>query len=113
MIDFNLQNGLPYENDEVRLILQQIDILFDTNPGEVLGHVGYGTSYSEFLFNLQSSNNDIKQTIMSDLSTLELFGYMYDVDVNILMGSENDIILAKIIFQKDDNYFELPFKITH
>lgn len=112
MIDFNLHSGKPVENNEVQLILQQIELLFDTNRGEVLGDIGYGTSYSDFLFNLQASNSDIKRTIMNDLSTLELFGYEYDVNVNLLMGTENDIILVQIAFQKDDNYFEFPFKIT-
>lgn len=111
MIDFNLDIDEPIKFDEVELIKQQIDILFDTYPGELLGDVSYGTRYSDFLYNLQVSNDDIKYTIIKDLNTLELFGYNYNVDVNILSGTENDIILIKIAFQKDDDSFIQTYKI--
>lgn len=112
MIDFNLDFNEPIKYDDVDLILQQVDILFDTSRGEVLGNISYGTNYSDFLYNLQSSNDDIKYTISRDLSTLELFGYTYDVNVDILQGSENDIIIVKISFQRDSDYFDKIYKIV-
>lgn len=111
MIDFNLEKGDIVKYDEVDLILQQIDVLFDTSRGEVLGDVSYGTNYSDFLYNLQISNDDIKYVIERDLNSLSLFGYSYDIDVNILTGSENDIILVRISFQKDDISFDKTYKI--
>ena len=48
MIDFNLDYDNVVKYDEVDLILQQVDILFDTSRGEVLGDVSYGTNYSDF-----------------------------------------------------------------
>jgi hypothetical protein len=112
MIDFNLQSGAPVKNDKVDLILQQIEMLFDTTPGEVLGDIYYGTKYSEFLYNLQMSNDDIMRTILSDLSTIETFDYTYDVMVDIFQGTMNDIILVRIVFKNDDDTFVFPFKIT-
>lgn len=113
MIDFNLDyDESPIKYDEVDLIIQQVDILFDTSRGEVLGDISYGTNYSDFLYNLQISNEDIKYTIERDLSSLELFGYTYDVKVDILMGSENDIILVKISFQNENDYFDKSYKIV-
>ena len=38
MIDFNLDAGSPTKTGDVALILQQIDMLFDTTPKEVLGY---------------------------------------------------------------------------
>lgn len=112
MIDFNLDYDDAIKYDEVELILQQVDILFDTSRGEVLGNIYYGTNYSEFLYNLQVSNDDIKHTIEQDLSSLYLFGYNYNVEVSILAGSENDIILVKINFYKDEFYFDKAYKIV-
>jgi hypothetical protein len=112
MIDFNLDGDYPIKYDEADLILQQVDILFDTTPGEVLGDISYGTNYSTFLYNLQLSNNDIKYTIEQDLNKLELFNYTYTVDVNILMGSENDIILVNITFTNPENQFNKTYKIV-
>lgn len=113
MIDFNINIGEPIKYDEVELIKQQVDILFDTYPGELLGNISYGTKYSDFLYNLQTSNDDIKYTISRDLYGLELFGYNFDVNVDILAGTENDIILVKISFQKDENYFTQTYKIIN
>ena len=113
MIDFNLDYGEAIKYDDVELIIQQVDLLFDTSRGEVLGNVAYGTNYSDFLYNLQTSNDDIKYTIERDLDTLELFGYNYNVDVNILAGSENDIILVKIAFYNENAYFDKTYKIVN
>lgn len=41
MIDFNIEHGYPILNNDADLILQQIEILFDTTPGEVLGSVDF------------------------------------------------------------------------
>jgi hypothetical protein len=112
MIDFNLDYDDAIKYDEVELIIQQVDMLFNTSRGEVLGNISYGTNYSEFLYNLQVSNDDIKYTIEQDLSLLYLFGYNYNVEVSILAGSENDIILVKINFYKDEFYFDKAYKIV-
>ena len=44
MIDFNLEQGDPTINEEEALILQQLDILLDTYPREVLGSDKFGTN---------------------------------------------------------------------
>ena len=111
MIDFNLDYKYPVKFDEVDLILQQLDILFDTVHGEVLGEIGYGTNYSEFLYNLQMSNDDIRDRVMEDIKTIQTFGYSYDVNVTILMGTENDIVLIQITFSKGNRSFTKDLKI--
>ena len=52
MNDFNLNNGRGALNDDIDLILQQIDILFDTNPREVFGNESFGTTYDKYLYQL-------------------------------------------------------------
>ena len=52
MIDFNLDAGLPIKNRDIDLLLQQIDLLFDTNQKEILGHEEFGTKYDEYLYKL-------------------------------------------------------------
>ena len=53
MNDFNLNNGRGALNDDIDLILQQIDILFDTNPREVFGNESFGTTYDKYLYQLK------------------------------------------------------------
>lgn len=112
MIDFNLEQGDLTINEDEALILQQLELLLDTYPKEVLGSDKFGTNYSEFLYDISLSNYYIEQTILSDIQTLELFDYNVDVKVEILEGTLNDIILARIVFYNNSRSFEKLFKIT-
>ena len=69
MIDFSL-TGEPILNNDIALVLQQIDILFDTIPTEVLGYEDFGTKYHKFLFDLNISNEAIKYTVLTDYKAL-------------------------------------------
>ena len=112
MIDFNLTSGAPIKNNEVDLIIQQIDILFDTNLKEVLGFELFGSKYDEYLYKLQVSNEYLKQTVQSDIESLELFGYKPDVNVHLLQGTEQDIALIEIILTKDGDSYTQIYKIS-
>ena len=110
MIDFNINSGAPVINNEVDLIIQQIDMLFDTNKREVHGNADYGCTYDEFLFNLNVSNSAIEYAVECDLKDLQLFGYQPSVQAIILEGTLNDIILLKIGLSKGNFYYEKTYK---
>lgn len=112
MIDFNIDYNEPIKDYEVDLMLQQIDILFDTIPGEVLGDVNFGTDYDRYLYNLNISNEGVRSQVMTDLNTLELFGFTPTVNVYFLQGTENDIIMIKINLSKQGEVYEKIYKIT-
>lgn len=110
MVDFNLNSGAPVVNNEIDLIIQQIDILFDTNKREVHGNPDYGCTYDEFLFNLTVSNSAIEYAVECDLRELQLFDYQPTVEAYILEGTLNDIILLKIGLAKGNLYYEKTYK---
>lgn len=112
MIDFNLDSGSPVKNDDISLILQQIDILFDTSPKEVLSDNLFGTNYEKFLHQLNISNAAIQQQVISDLNKLELFGFTPIVDIHILQGTESDIILVEINLKRDNESYQRIYKIS-
>lgn len=96
----------------VEIILQQIDILFDTLPGEVLGEETFGVDCHQFLYDLKISNYRIQQYIHNKItSNVELFDYTCNVEVYILDGSYNDIIMVNINIKNDENSFEKTYKI--
>lgn len=110
MIDFDL-NDYPIQRDEYSLILQQIDILFDTKPREVLGFERFGTNYEKYLYDLKLSNDSLKYTVLADLKTLDLFGFTPDVEVYLLQGTEHDIALVEISLTRDDEHYKQVYKI--
>jgi len=111
MVDFNLNEGAPVINEEADLIIQQVDLLFDTAKKELMGDPEYGTDYDQFLFNLQASNDAIAYKIESDLGQLNLFGFIPHVEVTILEGTKNDIILCKVSLARNEEYYEKTYKI--
>lgn len=112
MIDFNLNKGYPTKNNDIELLLQQIDILFDTKPKSVLGDWNYGTSYENYLYKLDLSAEDIKNIVLGDISSLDLLGYNPNVEVYILQGTENDIILVDITLTGKGESYNRTYKIT-
>ena len=112
MIDFNIDNGSPVKSGDIELLLQQIDILFDTAPREVLGAENFGSTYDTYLHRLKLSNNANKQQVISDISSLDLQGFDFDVEVHFLQGTERDIALIEINFTKDEMTYNRVYKIS-
>ena len=113
MIDFNLNEGSAIINNDLDNILQQIDLLFDTFYGEVFGYEDFGTQYDKFLYQLKMSDSDLRQNILNDLYSLNLFGYQPDVNVYLLQGTEQDIALIDIVLKRQTDEFHHTYKITH
>lgn len=112
MIDFNLRDNSPILNEDVSLVLQQIDILFDTKPREILGFEEYGTKYDEYLYNLRVSNEFLKHTVLSDLQSLDLRGFQPSVEVHLLQGTEQDIALIEILLTRNEERYQQIYKIS-
>ena len=112
MVDFNLDEGLPVKNNDIALLLQQIDILFDTREKDVLGFEQFGTKYDTYLYDLGLSSEELKREVMSDLSSLTLFGFIPSVEVYLLRGSEQDIALIDIILTRENENYRRTYKIA-
>lgn len=113
MIDFNLKNDeRVILNNDIDLIFQQIDILFDTTPTNVLGFEEYGTTYDRFLYDLKLSPGEIQSQVYSDINSMELFGFVPYVEVYLLQGSEQDIALIDIELKRDLEYYKKTYKIS-
>lgn len=112
MIDFCLDEfGGPIQNDDISILLQQIDLLFDTKPKEVLGQETFGTKYDTYLYNLKISNSALRQVVLQDLYSLDLMGFEPEVEIHLLQGTEKDIVLIDITLTRDDEYYQQIYKI--
>lgn len=111
MIDFSLECN-ACERSEIDNILQQIDILFDSTPTEVFGEESFGTEYDRYLHQLKISNEGLKQTVLSDLNKINLSGFIPNVDVYLLHGTEDDIAIVDITLKRYDEVYNKAYKIT-
>ena len=112
MKDFHINKGDLILDKDIDLVLQQIDMLFDTTPREVLGDLDYGTRYDRYLYNLNISNEGMKQAILSDIMSLELFNFEPKVEVYMLEGTQTDIALIDIVLKNEYNSYRRVYKIS-
>ena len=111
MQDFNLYKGDPVVEQEEALIWQQVNILFDTTPGQLQGDMDYGTDYEHYLFELNQSPDDLQYRMEKDLNELNLFGYEPEVKVSLLKGTEHDIALIEVDLKKGSRVTSKIYKI--
>jgi len=112
MVDFNLQEGEPTINDDVECLKQQIDILFDTSPGDLLGDLGYGTNYEYYLYELKLSPAALKERMEDDLYSLDLLGFTPQVQVFLMQGTERDIAVIQVDLYRNTEHHTKTYKIT-
>jgi hypothetical protein len=108
MIDFSLSNKLSDDiviSNDLICLLQQVDLLFNTDINDVLGDINFGSNYDKYLYTLGMSNEALQEKILSDIKKLELFGYTPAVNVSIVEGTQRDIAFIDITFTGDyDDY---------
>lgn len=113
MIDLSLDTDTVVKTTDLDNVIQQIEMLFDTSPFEVIGEPNYGSDFEKFLWNLNSSNYDIENYISSKIQNeVELLGFSVEVSVGIMEGTENDIILADITISRDGNSYAKTYRIS-
>ena len=114
MVDFclNTKGGKSSIKSERDLIVQQVDILFDTTPTEVLGFDGFGTEYDKQLYNTRLSAGNLKNIIESDLAMLNLFGWQHRTNVYLMKGTERDIVVIDIKFRKGEQTLQKTYNIV-
>lgn len=112
MIDFSRTTNNVVLEDDAELIIQQIDILLDTDKGEVLGDLQYGSDYDKFLHELNVGNEYVRDYIYEHISNnVDLFGWELNVEVQFMMGVANDIILVGIEITNQEVAYTKVYKI--
>ena len=106
MIDFCVtEDDVLFEQD-IDLVVQQIDILLDTKPRDVLGEPNYGCDYYRFLYETNIGANGIAGYIENHIrNSVDLLSFNLQVKCSLHKGTENDIILVYIKLIAPEGYF--------
>jgi hypothetical protein len=111
MVDFNIHSGASVLSNDKDLVLQQIDLLFDTRCKDVLGYEEYGSTYDKYLYTLKVDNESLRNKVLSDLYSINLQGFTPEVSVYFLEGSERDIAIIDITLTKNYETYNKTYKI--
>lgn len=112
MIDFSADTANTIKWADRDILLQEIDLLFDTTPGEVLGQESFGTRYDRFLYNLSITNEGVRQQVLSDLSKIDMRGYVPEVEVLLMEGTEHDIAFIRISLTREGETFNRTYRLS-
>ena len=115
MLDFSLSNKLtdkPVIDNDLIFVLQQIDLLFNTDINDVLGDSQYGTNYDRYLYTLGVSNYSLEQKIRNDILRLDLQGFTPSVSVHIVEGTQRDIAFVDIVLSGHYKEFTKSYVIN-
>ncbi len=79
-------------------LLQEISILFDTAPGEVLGNDEFGTNFENFLWDLSISNSEISSYVRNKIINNTVSGKDFNISVatRIVDAGYGDVILVQV-----------------
>lgn len=97
--------------EDLDYVLQQIDILFDTHPGDTV-NPEYGTEYERLLFDTLVGASQIESEVIQDLNQLDLRGWNPSVKVSLHEGTERDIALVQIELRKNDTVRSVNYQIS-
>ena len=114
MIDLSISNKLTDNiviNNDLIYVLQQIDLLFDTDIDDVLGDSSFGTNYDKYLYTLGVSNVSLETKILNDLNKLDLCNFAPSVSVKIVEGTHKDIAFIDITLTGDYEEYNKTYVI--
>lgn len=114
MIDFNVSTKFSTDfviNNDLLFVLQQIDLLFNTDIDDVLGDSTFGTNYDKYLYTLGVSNIALEHKVISDLQKLNLCGFVPEVSVKIVEGTQRDIAFIDITLKGDYEEYNKTYVI--
>ena len=86
VFDLSLSNDV-FLDDAVELALQELDILFNTEPTEMLGDANYGVFLEQFLWDLNPRSTELKEYIQRKIAEKTYYVKQFDYEVNV---TEND-----------------------
>ena len=110
-MDFNLNDGDQFI-DSTDYVIQQIEGLLDTTPGDLLGDMDYGSDYEYLLHDIRLNADNLASYVQEDLNGIELEGHEIEVSSMLLEGTEREIALVNMdITTPHDQHFNKTYNI--
>ena len=104
--DLSLTNEV-FLDDVVDLALQELDILFNTEPTEMLGDSNYGVFLEQFLWDLNPRSSELKEYITNKIEKYTYYVKQFDYEVSVTEndGTENaENIVGDIVYDMNATY---------
>lgn len=97
MIDLAIDTRV-FLNTTLDVAIQELDMIFNTSNGELIGYPEYGTNFEQFLWQLNDATDKLREYIYEKIrDSYFLKDMLVDVDINTIEGEMRKIYVVKII----------------
>lgn len=102
-LDMSLSDDLVC-NSIYEEVLQELDLLMTTTKTQLIGEPHFGLDMEAFLWDLQPSEEEIKNHIIDAINTYTTYlkTLTYDIDIQPATGTERTIYTVKMTIYKAD-----------
>jgi hypothetical protein len=110
MLDLAIDNKL-FINTKMDAALQELDILFNTEIGEIIGSPSYGANWYQFLYVLTPMESELQRYVDNLInSTYYCSKMLYSVKVKYVSGEATSSYIVSITIQDPDADADDPNK---
>lgn len=97
VIDLALGTGV-FTTSVIDEAIQELDLLFSTSNGELIGDPGFGSDFEQFLWTLTPETSEVKKYVLSIINQTFYAIRLCKVDVNVecYTGDTSSIYIVKI-----------------
>ena len=104
VLDLSLDSNV-FISSTAEAALQEIDLLFNTENGDLIGYPTFGTDFESFLWEMTPSPNSIKEYIKDKIQRHTYFCKEFDVvvEVKVLPGEFRSVYNVYIALRDNPN----------
>lgn len=94
-------------DDELDCAIQEIDMILNTSPTELIGDTQFGVELEPFLWTLTPTTTELKQYIQNKINAYSFYckKYLVNVDCQFMRGTLRTIYLVTITLSRNDKVY--------
>ena len=105
MIDFSLGTDIIV-TDKLQEAFQELDILFNTTPTELIGNTSYGVNFLQFLWQLTPNDIMLERYIREKIQANTFYVKQFSYDLNITSKYDEAELIYIVSISLHDNASE-------
>ena len=113
MIDLALTDNI-FTESRIEEAIQELDILFNTVPTELIGDSTYGSNFLQFLWSLTPMEESITRYIYERIAGYTLYASSLKKEVNVTKyddANETVYVIEISLFDENDNEYHKEYTL--
>ena len=113
MVDLALTDNI-FTESKIEEAIQELDILFNTVPTELIGDTTYGSNFLQFLWSLTPMEDSITKYIYDRIAGYTVYAASLKKEINVTKYddvNETIYVIEISLFDEDDNEYHKEYTL--